>query len=73
MLSMIVRNARLAALGYTSSVETDLAHYRRRAAEEYLSYANASDPRAREVHLKLAERYEKLTRALLKGADDCKA
>ena len=60
-------------MGYLFRVETDLAHYRRRAAEEYLSYANAKDPAAREIHLKLAKRYEQLARSLVPEAENLAA
>lgn len=45
-------------------METDLEYFRRRASEEYLSYANAGHPAVRRTHLALAQRYEALARAI---------
>jgi hypothetical protein len=48
-------------------METDLEYFRRRASEEYLSYANAEHPEARRAHLALAKRYEDLAGAIDKA------
>lgn len=38
-------------------MEKDLAYYRRRSREEAAAAADAYDPRVKQVHLDLAERY----------------
>jgi hypothetical protein len=46
-------------------VEHDADYCRRRAAEERVSAFAALDPRARQIHLDMAERYEDLARAIV--------
>ena len=42
----------------------DVEHFGRRAAEEQAAAGSASDLRAREAHLQMAERYAELAQAI---------
>lgn len=44
------------------TMQTDLSYYRRRASEERTAALQARDPRVRQVHVELAERYEQRVR-----------
>lgn len=46
-------------------LEDDASYFRRRAAQERTVAFDAYDPRVRQVHLDMAERYDDLARAVL--------
>ena len=45
-------------------MESDIAYFRRRASDERSAALQARDPRAREAHVQMAERYEDLVRGM---------
>lgn len=62
----MVMNGKSDAWGRTRNVllEDDASYCRRRAAEERAVALDAFDPRVRQVHHDMAERYEDLGRAI---------
>ena len=46
------------------TVISDLSYFRRRASEERTAALNSRDPRVRQAHVQMAERYEERVRGM---------